>query len=142
MSSTRLAAASLAAFLITSPALAQAQTACGAPPPPQVQPRKPSALGGLLTAAREAGLGEAIAGGMGGSGRNSTAAAVVGAALSGDPSSAAAALPYDSRNAATARVAGALAGAALNLARSAGSTNAACEAQVGPQPSSDGDVWK
>ena len=37
---------------------------------------------------------------------------------------------------------GALAGAALNLARSAGSTNAACEAQVGPQPSSDGDVWK
>ena len=81
MSPTRLAAASLAAFLITSPALAQAQTACGAPPPPQVQPRKPSALGGLLTAAREAGLGEAIAGGMGGSGRNSTAAAVVGAGV-------------------------------------------------------------
>ena len=141
MSPTRLAAASLAAFLIISPALAQAQVACGAPPP-QAQPRKPSALGGLLAAAREAGLGEAIAGGMGGSGRNSTAAAVVGAALSGDPSSAAAALPYDSRNAATARVAGALAGAALNLARSAGSTNAACEAQVGQQPSSDGDVWK
>ena len=137
----RLAAASLAAFLIISPALAQAQVACGAPPP-QAQPRKPSALGGLLAAAREAGLGEAIAGGMGGSGRNSTAAAVVGAALSGDPSSAAAALPYDSRNAATARVAGALAGAALNLARSAGSTNAACGAQVGQQPSSDGDVWK
>ena len=141
MSPTRLAAASLAAFLILSPALAQAQVACGAPPP-QAQPRKPSALGGLLAAAREAGLGEAIAGGMGGSGRNSTAAAVVGAALSGDPSSAAAALPYDSRNAATARVAGALAGAALNLARSAGSTNAACGAQVGQQPSSDGDVWK
>ena len=141
MSPTRLAAASLAAFLIISPALAQAQVACGAPPP-QAQPRKPSALGGLLAAAREAGLGEAIAGGMGGSGRNSTAAAVVGAALSGDPSSAAAALPYDSRNAATARVAGALAGAALNLARSAGSTNAACGAQVGQQPSSDGDVWK
>ena len=138
---TRLAAASLAAFLIISPALAQAQVACGAPPP-QAQPRKPSALGGLLAAAREAGLGEAIAGGMGGSGRNSTAAAVVGAALSGDPSSAAAALPYDSRHAATARVAGALTGAALNLARSAGSTNAACEAQAGPQPPSDGDVWK
>ena len=141
MSPTRLAAASLAAFLIISPALAQAQVACGAPPP-QAQPRKPSALGGLLAAAREAGLGEAIAGGMGGSGRNSTAAAVVGAALSGDPSSAAAALPYDSRHAATARVAGALTGAALNLARSAGSTNAACEAQAGPQPPSDGDVWK
>ncbi|MBB3890638.1 hypothetical protein GGQ61_001355 [Phenylobacterium haematophilum] len=141
MSPTRLAAASLAAFLIISPALAQAQVACGAPPP-QAQPRKPSALGGLLAAAREAGLGEAIAGGMGGSGRNSTAAAVVGAALSGDPSSAAAALPYDSRHAATARVAGALTGAALNLARSAGSTNAACEAQGGPQPPSDGDVWK
>ena len=74
MSPTRLAAASLAAFLIISPALAQAQVACGAPPP-QAQPRKPSALGGLLAAAREAGLGEAIAGGMGGSGRNSTAAA-------------------------------------------------------------------
>ncbi len=141
MSPTRLAAASLAAFLIISPALAQAQVACGAPPP-QAQPRKPSALGGLLAAAREAGLGEAIAGGMGGSGRNSTAAAVVGAALSGDPSSAAAALPYDSRHAATARVAGALTGAALNLARSAGSANAACEAQAGPQPPSDGDVWK
>lgn len=141
MSPTRLAAASLAAFLIISPALAQAQVACGAPPP-QAQPRKPSALGGLLAAAREAGLGEAIAGGMGGSGRNSTAAAVVGAALSGDPSSAAAALPYDSRHAATARVAGALTGASLNLARSAGSTNAACEAQGGPQPPSDGDVWK
>ena len=141
MSPTRLAAASLAAFLIISPALAQAQVACGAPPP-QAQPRKPSALGGLLAAAREAGLGEAIAGGMGGSGRNSTAAAVVGAALSGDPSSAAAALPSDSRHAATARVAGALTGAALNLARSAGSTNAACEAQGGPQPPSDGDVWK
>ena len=141
MSPTRLAAASLAAFLIISPALAQAQVACGAPPP-QAQARKPSALGGLLAAAREAGLGEAIAGGMGGSGRNSTAAAVVGAALSGDPSSAAAALPYDSRHAATARVAGALTGAALNLARSAGSTNAACEAQGGPQPPSDGDVWK
>ena len=141
MSPTRLAAASLAAFLIISPALAQAQVACGAPPP-QAQPRKPSALGGLLAAAREAGLGEAIAGGMGGSGRNSTAAAVFGAALSGDPSSAAAALPYDSRHAATARVAGALTGAALNLARSAGSTNAACEAQGGPQPPSDGDVWK
>ena len=141
MSPTRLAAASLAAFLIISPALAQAQVACGAPPP-QAQPRKPSALGGLLAAAREAGLGEAIAGGMGGSGRNSTAAAVVGAALSGDPSSAAAALPYDSRHAATARVAGALTGAALNLARSAGSATAACEAQAGPQPPSDGDVWK
>ena len=141
MSPTRLAAASLAAFLIISPALAQAQVACGAPPS-QAQPRKPSALGGLLAAAREAGLGEAIAGGMGGSGRNSTAAAVVGAALSGDPSSAAAALPYDSRHAATARVAGALTGASLNLARSAGSTNAACEAQGGPQPPSDGDVWK
>ena len=141
MSPTRLAAASLAAFLIISPALAQAQVACGAPAP-QAQPRKPSALGGLLAAAREAGLGEAIAGGMGGSGRNSTAAAVVGAALSGDPSSAAAALPYDSRHAATARVAGALTGAALNLARSAGSANAACEAQGGPQPPSDGDVWK
>ena len=141
MSPTRLAAASLAAFLIISPAHAQAQVACGAPPP-QAQPRKPSALGGLLAAAREAGLGEAIAGGMGGSGRNSTAAAVVGAALSGDPSSAAAALPYDSRHAATARVAGALTGAALNLARSAGSANAACEAQGGPQPPSDGDVWK
>ena len=141
MSPTRLAAASLAAFLIISPALAQAQVGCGAPPP-QAQPRKPSALGGLLAAAREAGLGEAIAGGMGGSGRNSTAAAVVGAALSGDPSSAAAALPYDSRHAATARVAGALTGASLNLARSAGSTNAACEAQGGPQPPSDGDVWK
>ncbi|MCX7588992.1 hypothetical protein [Phenylobacterium sp. 58.2.17] len=141
MSPTRLAAASLAAFLIISPALAQAQVACGAPPL-QAQPRKPSALGGLLAAAREAGLGEAIAGGMGGSGRNSTAAAVVGAALSGDPSSAAAALPYDSRHAATARVAGALTGAALNLARSAGSTNTACEAQAGPQPPSDGDVWK
>lgn len=126
MSPTRLAAASLAAFLIISPALAQAQVACGAPPP-QAQPRKPSALGGLLAAAREAGLGEAIAGGMGGSGRNSTTAA---------------ALPYDSRHAATARVAGALTGAALNLARSAGSTNAACEAQGGPQPPSDGDVWK
>ena len=70
------------------------------------------------------------------------APAVVGAALSGDPSSAAAALPYDSRHAAPARVAGALTGAALNLARSAGSTNAACEAQGGPQPPSDGDVWK
>ena len=139
---TRLAAAGLAASLITSPALAQGQVPCGAPSAPQAQPRKPSALGGLLAAARDAGLGEAIAGGLGASGRNSTAAAVVGAALSGDPSSVAAALPYDSRHAATARVAGALTGVALNLARSSGASNEACETQAGPQPSSDGDVWK
>lgn len=143
MSLIRRQAASLAAVAaICLPALAAAQPACAPQPVRQAEPpvRKPSALGGLFAAARDAGLGDALAG-FGTSSRGQTAA-VAGAALSGDPASAFSAIPYDQRNGRTARLAGALSGAAANMARARRDAQAEACASAVDETAADADVWK
>lgn len=144
MSLIRRQAASLAAVaLVCAPSLAFAGTACPPEPVRQAEPpvRKPSALGGLFAAARDAGLGDALAG-FGNSGRSQTVAAVAGAALSGDPASAASAIPYDQRNGRTARLAGALSGTAANMARARRDAQAEACASAADETAADADVWK
>lgn len=144
MSLIRRQAASLAAVAaVCLPALAAAEPACAPQPVRQAEPpvRKPSALGGLFAAARDAGLGDALAG-FGTSGRGQTAAAVAGAALSGDPASAISAIPYDQRNGRTARLAGALSGAAANMARARRDAQAEACASAVDETAADADVWK
>lgn len=143
MSPIRPAAASLAALMaaIFSPTWALAEAACVPEPirPAEAPVRKPSALGGLFAAARDAGLGDALAG-YGASGRGQTVAAVAGAALSGDPASATSAIPYDHRNGRTARLAGAVSGAAMNMARASREAGSgACAAAEDPAAA---DVWQ
>lgn len=133
--------------LLGSPASAQeADAACR--PGGEAARRGPSALGGLLNAARQAGLGEALMA-QAGQGRNGAmASAILGAAMSGDSGAVAAALPAtgDPR---TNQLANAAVGTAMSVIRSGGKSGcrSAAEPQAPaaspPATSSDtADVWR
>ncbi|HUH09063.1 MAG TPA: hypothetical protein VLZ73_00800 [Brevundimonas sp.] len=140
------AAAMLAAFLVSSApvqaqssAQAQARQPGGCPseaPPPRRNP-----FGGLLAAARDAGLGQALVAQLGPSAEGQAAAAL----LSGDPASAVAAIPGARRDARTARATAAVAGVAMNMARSARDARAeACAAAAATTeapPAAEAEAW-
>lgn len=137
------AAALLAALFISAPA--QAQSAAGtqvgpsdacpveAPPPPRRNP-----LGGLFAAARDSGLGQALVAQLEPSVESQAAAAV----LSGDPAAALGAIPGARRDGRTARATAALAGVAVNMARSARDAPAAGDCVPAPVDAPPpADVW-
>lgn len=134
---TRLrTAAALAATLIATPVLAQ--THCQTEP---AAARKPT-LGGLLSAAQKAGLGEALAGGLGASQYGRVATAAASAAISGDAAGVAAAIPGTRRDARTAWATGALTGMAQTMNRSAPAAQTeACQTPAEPVQAS-ADVWR
>ncbi len=121
---TLIVAASLAALLAAATPSANAQSMeegeaqcrpASAEPAARPRQRRPNALGGLFAAARDAGLGQALAGALGSSEQGRAA----GSLLSGDVAGAAAqAAGYD-RDPRRAQAAGALADVAVNMARSA-----------------------
>lgn len=139
------AAAMLAAFLVSS-VPAQAQSSAerqvrqpdGCPseaPPPRRNP-----FGGLLAAARDAGLGQALVGQLGSSAEGQAAAAL----LSGDAAGAVAAIPGARRDARTARATAAVAGVAMNIARSARDARSeACAAAAATEapPPAQAEAW-
>lgn len=139
------AAAMLAVLFMSAPAQAQSSAgsqvgqpdACPAEAPP---PRR-NPFGGLLAAAKDAGLGQALVAQLGPSAEGQAAAAL----LSGDPAAAAAAIPGARRDARTARATAAAAGVALNMARSARDARSdACAAAAGTAdapPAAEVDVW-
>lgn len=132
------AAAMLAALILSTPAHAQSQAGC----PLEAQPPKKSGLGGLFAAARDAGLGQALVGGLAPSAEGQAAAAL----LSGDASGAVAAIPGARRDARTARLSGAVANMAAGAARSARSARTESCGSTAPAaddaPAANTDVWR
>lgn len=138
------AAAMLAAFLMSAPA--QAQSAAGTQVrqpdgcPTEAPPPRRNPLGGLFAAARESGLGQALVAQLEPSAESQAAAAV----LSGDPAAALGAIPGARRDGRTARATAAVAGVAVNMARSARenpSEGCAAAAATDAPPPADADVW-
>lgn len=132
------AAALVAALFLSTPAHAQSQAGC----PGETQPPKKSALGGLLAAARDAGLGQALGAGFGSSPEGQAAMAL----LSGDAQTAAAAIPGANRDARTAQLTGAVANMAIGMARSAKNARteacATVSAPASEAPAANTDVWR
>lgn len=125
----------LAGYLLSLPTVAIA--GCE----PATEPRKPSALTGLLGAARQAGLAEALTA-QGGGGRNGQlASALLGAAISGDPVSVA----PTSDDPQVARLAGVAVAAASAMAagRGCGDGRSQPATQAPPTGSPDtADLWR
>lgn len=140
-----ITALAAACALAASPAVAL--DACGAAP---AAPRKPSAFSGLLGAARQAGLGEALMAQASQGKNGQLASALLGAAMSGDVGAATAALPA-SADPRTAQLAGAAVGTAMGIARSRAQTGCGRDpsavGQDAPSPaaaagSDTADVWR
>lgn len=127
------AAALAAAFILSSPAHAEAPSGCGEP-----QKAKKSSFGSMFAAAREAGLAQAL-----GSSPEGQAAMAL---LSGDAATAVAAIPGSNRDARTAQLASAVASMATGVARSARNARTeACASAASAEndpPSADSDVWR
>lgn len=145
----RLPAFALALAVAALPFAAAAQDAYGAcgDPAPAPQSRRSSPLGGLLAAARQSGLAEAL----GGPGGNSEIAAVAGAVLSGGQGASASGYPMDDGYSAGGYPAGGgdsrtsrLAGAAVGMARQLAAQGGAGRSGGCPsaEPSAGGEAWR
>lgn len=130
-----IATMTLAGCLLSVPGAAKA--ACE----PAAERRKPSALSGLLGAARQAGLAEALTAQAGGGRKGQLASALLGAAISGDPVSVA----PTSDEPQAARLAGVAVAAASAMAagRGCGDGRSQPVTQAPPTDSPDtADLWR